>query len=126
MRVHQTDISATILDIAGINRPVWVEGRSLIPLMHGGELPPNPLFATFLLHNVSGHKITKGQIATWEGDYKLIYDLEKETSLLFNLKKDPGELDNLINREPEKGKHLLEVIKTNLKRANDKIKAGNS
>lgn len=42
-----------------------------------------------------------------------------------NRKQDPEEMDNLVDREPEIGKHLLDLIKTNLKNANERILSNN-
>jgi arylsulfatase A-like enzyme len=121
--VEQIDIPATILELAGISPPQWMEGRSLVPLIRGEELSPKPAFSMYLEKNRSrGHQITRGTIAVWEGDYKLIHYLEEGKSLLFNLKQDPEELNNLINKEPEIAKHLLELIETNLAKANEKIR----
>jgi hypothetical protein len=50
-----------------------------------------------------------------------MFDIEKDKSLLFNLKKDLGELDNLIDREHEIGNRLFELITTNLEKANERI-----
>ena len=122
--VEQIDVPATILDLADIPVPEWMEGRSLFPLMKGEELPQQPAFSMFLRLNRSrGYPMTKGTIAVWEGDYKLIHYLEEDNSLLFNLKQDPEEMDNLIDREPETGNRLLDLIKTNLEKANERILA---
>ena len=120
--VEQIDIPATILDMTGLPMPSWIEGRSLLPLTRGEVLPLRPAFSMELQRNPSrGHKITKGEIAVWEGDYKLIHDLEKEGSLLFNLKQDPDELSNVINREPEVGQRLRDIIYENLQSVNERI-----
>jgi arylsulfatase A-like enzyme len=90
--------------------------------MRGEALQPKPAFSMWFRHNRSrGHQITKGTIAVWEGDYKMIHYLQEGKSLLFNLKNDPEEMDNLIDRETEIGKHLLDLIKTNLQKANQRI-----
>jgi arylsulfatase A-like enzyme len=120
--VEQIDIPATILDLVGIEVPSWMEGRSLVPLMRGERLPNRPAFSMNLEGNPSrGHQISKGSIALWEGDYKLIHYLEREESLLFNLKRDPDELSNLFGAEPDKGKHLLGLIQNKLKMVNEEI-----
>jgi arylsulfatase A-like enzyme len=122
-RVEQIDIPATILDFAGISVPSWMEGRSLVPLIHNEKLPDRPAFSMNYEENRSlGHQIEKGSIAIWEADYKLIHYLERGDSLLFNLKRDPDELNNLIDTEPEISRHLMTVIKKNLHKANKKIK----
>lgn len=120
--VEQIDIPATILDLANIPLPSWMEGRSLLPLMRGGKNPQRPSFSMYFEENRSrGNQLTKGTIAVREGNYKLIHYLEEKKSLLFNLLEDPGEIDNLINKEPEIGKHLNELIEDNLNKANEKI-----
>jgi hypothetical protein len=55
----------------------------------------------------------------------MIHYLKENKSLLFNLKHDPEEMDNLIDREPETGKHLLDLIKTNIKTVNEIIMSEN-
>lgn len=123
--VEQIDIPPTILSLANIQIPSWMEGRSLKPLMHSEMLPSKPAFSmTFLKNPGRGHKITKGTIAVWEGDYKLIHYLVEGKSLLFNIKEDPGELKNLFDEKKEIGQHLLALIQDNLKKANEKISMG--
>jgi arylsulfatase A-like enzyme len=121
-RVEQIDIPATILDLVNIPVPSWMEGRSLVPLLRGGNLPLRPTFSMNFEGNRSrGHQITNGSIAVWEGDYKLIHYLEKGESVLFNIRHDPGELYNVINTEYDIGRRLLGLIQHNLKKANERI-----
>ncbi len=123
--VEQIDIPATILGLANIPVPFWMEGRSLVPRMRGKSLQPRPAFSMALQRNRSrGHQITNGTIAVWEGDYKLIHYIEEKKSLLFNLKQDPDELNNLFYKEPEVGQFLIKLIKDNLKNANERISRG--
>jgi arylsulfatase A-like enzyme len=118
--VEQIDITATIIDLAGITIPSWVEGRSLMPLTRGEVLPSKLVFSMDFQKNASrGNKIKKGIIAVWENDYKLIHNLSKEKSELFNLKKDPDEKINLFDTEPRVGQHLLSIIQRHLKKANE-------
>ncbi len=120
--VGQVDITVTILDILDKPIPAWMEGASLVPLMRNKNSNHLPVFSMNFEKNPSrGHKIEKGTIAVWEGDYKLIHYLEKDKSLLFNLKQDPGELDNLIDKEPEIAQYLLSLIKEKLRKANERI-----
>ncbi len=121
--VEQIDIPATILDLADIPVPSWMEGRSLVPLMRGEALVSRPAFSM----NVEGsssrdNEITKGTIAVWYDSYKMIHNLEKKESMLFNLTDDPGELNNLIEIEPAVGRRLLKLIHENLNRANERIR----
>ena len=124
--VDQTDIPATILDLANIPVPEWMEGRSLVPLIRGKYFAHRPALSMFLRLNRSlGYPIIKGTIAVWEGNYKMIHYLAENKSLLFNLKQDPEELNNLIDREPHIARHLLNMIKKDLKKADERIRAEN-
>ncbi|GBE17351.1 hypothetical protein BMS3Abin15_01193 [bacterium BMS3Abin15] len=121
--LEQIDIPATILDLVNIDIPLWMEGRSLVPLMRGGKLPQRPAFSMNFDGNRSrGHQIARGSISVWEGDYKLTHYLEKRESILFNLKQDSEEMSNLFDKEPKIGQHLLGLIQDNLKKANNRIR----
>jgi arylsulfatase A-like enzyme len=119
--VEQIDTPATILDLAGISAPSWVEGRSLVPLLRGGKLRPKPIFSMYFLEVPVAEKIKTGTVAVWEGDYKLIYYINKNESVLFNLKEDPGELNNIYLRESEIGNRLLNLILDNLEKINERF-----
>jgi len=120
--VEQIDIPATVLGLADIPVPSWMEGRSLIPPMRGETLASRPAYSMNFEQNRSrGHQITTGSIAVWDSDYKLIHYLGQNKSLLFNLKEDPDELNDLIAKEPATAQRLLTLIYNNLsKQANGK------
>ena len=119
--VEQIDIPATILDLANIPVPSWMEGRSLLPLMRGKGLPSKAAISVNLYGNSPSEPITKGVIAVWQGDYKLIHYLENEKTILYNIKKDPNRLNDLFHMESEVGQRLLTFIKNNLDEVNKKI-----
>ncbi len=124
--VSQIDIPATILNLANISPPPWMDGRSLLPLLRGEKLSPVPVFSmNFQQNRGRGYQITKGTIAVWEENYKLIHYLDKNQSLLFNLREDPGETNNLFDNESEIGKRLLTLIQDSLNKANEKMSMGN-
>ncbi|MBI4707720.1 MAG: sulfatase-like hydrolase/transferase [Candidatus Omnitrophica bacterium] len=114
------DVPATILDLAKIPIPSWMEGRSLVPFMRGKERTAIPVFSMVLQANPSQKgKITKGMVAVWEGNYKLIHYLDKGNSIMFNLKEDPNELNDLFDKRQAIGQHLLLLIKENLEKVNE-------
>jgi arylsulfatase A-like enzyme len=122
MPVGQVDIAPTILDLAGIQVPDWMEGRSLLPLIEGKDVEPRPVFSMQLIRNRSfGRRIDKGTIAVWDGEYKLIYYLDKGEKLLFNLKNDPGEAKNIFNDKLMEAEKLSDLINTNLTEANEML-----
>ncbi|MDO8281286.1 MAG: sulfatase [Thermodesulfovibrionia bacterium] len=124
MPAEQIDITPTILDLIDIPVPEWMEGRSLFPFIKGIPMKPKPVLSMqFIENRALGEPITKGTIAVWEGDYKLIHYLEEDKSLLFNLKSDPDEILNIIKDQPEIAEELLVFIKENLSQANKKNNA---
>lgn len=123
--VELIDIPPTILEFAGIPKPTWMEGRSLLPLIRGVKLEPRYVLSTAFVENPGRwNQITKGTIAIWEDDYKLIHYLGDNKSLLFNLSLDPGELNNIFDKEPVVGRRLINIIQEELKAANNRIREG--
>jgi arylsulfatase A-like enzyme len=121
--VEQIDIPATIMEFAKIQVPLWMEGRSLIPLIRGENVPPKAAFSMNLESSRSvGHEITKGVVAVWKNDFKLIHYLEDGRSELYDLKDDPDERKNIFKERPGVGEELLGLILDNLEQANEKIR----
>jgi arylsulfatase A-like enzyme len=119
--VELTDIPPTILELAGLSVPRWMEGRSLLPFIEGQAMETRPVFSMPLNSNSSFEdSINKGTIAVWKDDYKLIHYIEENKSLLFNVMKDPDELLNLIKDEPDIGNDLLGLIENYLNSVNEK------
>jgi len=121
--VESTDIAPTILDLAGIPKPAWMEGRTLVPLFEGKTIDPQPIFSMQFDNQVIGdYPIKKGTIAVWDGSYKLIYYLKENKKMLFNLKVDPDETMDISQKEPEITQRLVKLIENELFRANEQIK----
>jgi arylsulfatase A-like enzyme len=116
--VEHVDIAPTILELAEIPPPQWMEGRSLLPLLHGMSLDTRPIFSMQLQENpaINNHPITKGSIAIWDGDYKLILYLDSDVpkTQLYNLKADPDETQNVFHENPDKAEELKTIIDKNL------------
>ncbi len=49
--------------------------------------------------------------------------LERDETMLFNLKQDPHELNNLFDKERGTGQRLLDILNDNLKKANERIRS---
>ncbi len=91
------DITATILDLAGIRIPSEYDGKSLLPLLHD---PDTPVRETLPIIQVWGPEATQC-LTVMDEKYKYIYwyfeDDEKNiyaTEELFNLHEDPYEMVN--------------------------------
>jgi arylsulfatase A len=91
-----------ILNRAATDEPV--DGVSLVPLLReSGRLAERPLFWHYPHYSNQG--LQPGG-AIREGDDKLIEFYESGRLELFDLKNDPGEGTNLIDRFPDKASHL--------------------
>ena len=99
------DFFPSILELAGVKKgihtPQVVDGKSFVPFLKGkrGDMK-RPLYFHYPNNWGERHGTTGApQSAIIEGDWKLIYYYESQTSALFNLKDDLSELHNLINEE---------------------------
>lgn len=88
--VGHVDLVATLLDAGGIPRAPELRGRSLLPLAHG-EAGEHPGYA---ITESNGNGNYTGCYMVRMGDWKYIY-CSYDKNLLFNLKDDPGEFNNL-------------------------------
>ncbi len=85
-RVYLQDIMATTLDLAGVEKPDYVEFNSLMPLLTGkAKKGYDAIYGAYL----------DGQRAITHDDYKLVLYPRAPAALLFNVAKDPFETKNL-------------------------------
>jgi arylsulfatase A-like enzyme/HEAT repeat protein len=89
--VSTIDIAPTVLGFLGLSPAATMRGRDLRPLATGAGEPPQPAFSAV---------IHKKMIVQWP--YKLIADLRFGLFELYHLERDPGERDNLADRQPER------------------------
>ncbi len=93
--VGHVDLVATILEWGGLQKPKELRGHSLVPLMHGKK-GGHPGYAFCETHSEGN---CTGSFMIRKGDWKYIHFTWYD-DMLFNLKNDPNELNNLIN-DPE-------------------------
>jgi len=91
--VSHVDLVATLLECGGVDRPGALRGRSLLPLMRGTSRD-QPEYAYSESHSEGN---CTGSFMIRKGDWKYIY-FSWHDNLLFNLKNDPGELNNLAGK----------------------------
>jgi arylsulfatase A-like enzyme len=91
------DVYPTLCELAGLEIPESVTSKSLVPLLEGKARS---------LRDAHFHAFTKTQRAVRVGDWKLIrYNVKgKQTTQLFNLARDPMEMNNLAERAEHKNK----------------------
>lgn len=103
--VGSVDIVPTILDLLRIKVPDAVQGRSLAPLMRGeaGE------WRQYYAENMSPHMSHGwGKLRVlFDGSYKYIHGPRPE---LYDLSKDPAELNNLLAERPAEGQRMHEEL----------------
>ena len=104
--VQNIDFAPTYLDIAGIEKPQEMVGRSLLPVLQKGKQPKDwrkyiyyHYYDFPAVHHVSRHD------GVSDGRYKLIhfYGPEGTYDELYDLRKDPDELNNVISEDKYRG-----------------------
>lgn len=108
--VISTDFYPTLLEVAGLppQPEQHLDGRSLVPLLKGGNLPRGPLFWHFPHYGNQGGAPSG---AVRDGDWKLIEWYEDGALELHNLAEDPGETTNLAGRQPERAQAMLQQLR---------------
>jgi arylsulfatase A-like enzyme len=105
--VLNVDVAPTILDLAGVEAPAGLHGRSLRPLLLGERVPWREAFL-YQYFAEPGFE-TPTQLALRGRDAKLVvYAGHPEWTELFDLGSDPDELRNLA-REPGSEARVAEL-----------------
>ena len=92
--VSHVDLAATLLDLAGAERPAAQRGTSLLPLI-AGDAKAGPRYVYSECHNEGN---STGSFMIRKSEWKYIYFSFYGSNLLFNLRDDPSELNNLAGR----------------------------
>jgi len=115
MHADSVDIMPTVLDYVGRPVPSSVQGRSLRPFLEGTKEPDDrPGFCE--RHAAGKHASRMIRTADWK--YNLFGDGRRE---LFNLAKDPYEIDDLAGKSEYKDQkdRLEQQLLEHMKRTND-------
>ncbi len=117
--VSQADLAPTILALAG-GQPAAgsMEGRSLLPLLSGGQLPEQPVWSMGFELSPRTGPITTGSIAMIDGAYKYVRywgqpdkpGFRDLRDALYNLAADPGETRDLSATEPARSARMRAEI----------------
>lgn len=83
--VSLMDVGPTILQLAGIDPPTRLEGRSLKPYLEGAPIDPGK----YVYCEDNYMIMMRGE------RYKLVYYIGQEEGEFYDMLEDPGELDNL-------------------------------
>ena len=113
------DIAPTILDLAGVKKPSYMQGESMVKLVSGKKdksWRKSMLFEYYV--DDAWPYAGPNQVAVRTNKCKLIDNfLEDDIDELYDLKNDPGEMVNLINSE------AYDAIELNLRQEAKNLKA---
>ncbi|WP_158269136.1 sulfatase family protein [Kordia periserrulae] len=95
------DLAPTILELAGIEKPSYMQGESMVNLLAGTEQNWRDAFMFEYYVDDEYPYAGPNMLAIKNDKYKLVDAfLEDDIDELYNLENDPGEMNNLIN-DPE-------------------------
>jgi arylsulfatase A-like enzyme len=103
-RTH-IDLAPTILDLMGLPPLEQFRGQSLVPEIYGERPGPRPI-----LLELAEDSHNPGLRSIVHGDYKLITQTQGGKPRLFNLRDDPGELNNLAALERDKLREMTALL----------------
>jgi arylsulfatase A-like enzyme len=112
--VANIDLAPTFLDLAGLSIPASMQGRSLVPLLHG-ESPTNWRTSIYYrYYHDPGHHNTAAHFGVRTATHKLIYYWNKNAYEMFDLSVDPCEQHNLLYaadeaKKPEVARKFAEL-----------------
>jgi arylsulfatase A-like enzyme len=95
--VMNLDYAQTLLDIGGVAAPASMQGRSLVPLLRGST-PADWRDAIYYQYfEYPGWHMVQRQYGVRTHEYKLIHFYELDEWELFDLARDPNELNSVYN-----------------------------
>ncbi len=93
----QTDMAPTVLDLLGMEPLAKAQGQSMKPILRDPDATwPDATFSEYNGWTTGGHRMR----AVIQERYKYVYHHEEQRDQLFDLERDPNELENLID-EPQ-------------------------
>lgn len=105
--VELTDIAPTLLDVCGLETPVYMTGKSLLPLLSGERVPEQ--HREFVrCEFIDALDMPDATVATmhFDGRYKLIVYHNHQLGELYDLETDPGEFEDLWDSAAHQGLKL--------------------
>jgi len=94
--VANIDLAPTFLDLAGLEIPPSMQGRSLAPLLRGESPSDWRQSVYYRYYHDPGHHNTRAHFGVRTATHKLIYYWTKDAYEMYDLERDPAELHNLL------------------------------
>ena len=117
MPVSQADLAPTVLDLVGAPALPAAEGRSLRALLEGAPLEARPVFAMTMERQSRFQPLREGHYAVIDGAQKLVWDLPRNRSELYDLQADPRERLDLSAQQPDTVERLRALLRARLDEA---------
>jgi arylsulfatase A-like enzyme len=95
------DVGPTLLSMLGVDRPRWMEGTDLSPVLDGGRPPERRDFHYGGMYN-------RFYIRT--DDWVLIGDNRGQERHMYDLRLDPHEYDNVVGQHPRVNEELYQTV----------------
>jgi len=114
------DFAPTFLELAGVSTPLEMQGRSLVPLLRGRKPAGWRESIYYRYYHDPGDHNTRAHYGVRTERHKLIYFWKKDQWELYDLQKDPNELDNLYGRPGQE--RLTAQLKAELQRLKRELK----
>jgi arylsulfatase A-like enzyme len=86
-----------------------LDGQSLVSLIRGDKHSLNRPFLAWWYPHPQGHGRQPCKTILKDG-WKLVHYIEQNETELYNLDKDVGEKNDLVEAQPEKTRELLETL----------------
>ena len=96
--VQNIDVMPTVLELVGLDVPAGAQGRSLLPLVESrGNWQPRPVFCATSGggYTADSQQYVRRMRAVRTNRWKLTHAIPDEETILYDLKRDPLELDNV-------------------------------
>ena len=94
------DIPATILDVAGVEKPKSMRGTSLLPLVYGKSIKKYEFVVSETMFARGSTNLgATGRMMRTEKYKYCIYDNGEKREQLFDMENDPGEMINLVYKK---------------------------